>query len=168
MAEFLTNVRTALEQASTLSCTNVLSFEHVVNGPWCRMQRPLLAFGALTFGRLALTSAASLVTGVAAAVQRGPANAHALGRLGLTLMANRLGRGAATSALNDDGLLAVTTASSMANLLAWMTAWQCLTAWLCTAWNVVLARLSCRIRDLLEWRLPTWTVCDDVWRSGAM
>ena len=56
----------------------------------------------------------------------------------------------------------------MADLLAWMTAWQSLPAWLCAARNVVLTRLSCCIRNLLERRLSTWAVCDNVWRSRAM
>jgi hypothetical protein len=115
-------VRAALEQAATLSCADVFSFEHVINGPRCGMQRSLLALDALTLRSLALTSATSLVAGVTATIQRSPANTHALRRLSLALVADRLGRGATTSALNADSLLAVTAVSSMADLFARVTA----------------------------------------------
>ena len=142
VTEFLTYVRAAFEQTTTLPSANMFGFKAFIDWPRCGMQRPLLALGTLTFRSLALASAASLIASMTATIQRHSAHTHALGRLGLALVADRLRRCATTSALNDDVLLAIAAGSSMADLLAWMTAWKCLSARLCTAGNVVLACLS--------------------------
>lgn len=88
------------------------------------MKRPLLALVALAFRSLALAGTASFVAPVTAAVQYHSTNTHTLGCFILTLVAERVGRSAAASALDDDGLLAVSTVACMADLLALMTAWE--------------------------------------------
>ena len=50
----------------------------------------------------------------------------------------------------------------MADLLALMTTWQCLTAWPRTARYVVLTSLPRLVGYLLQWRLSTRTVRDDI------
>jgi len=124
VAELLTNVSATFEQTTTLSRTNVLGFEPVIYRPRCRMKRPLLALVALAFRSLALAGTASFVAPVTAAVQYHSTNTHTLGCFILTLVAERVGRSAAASALDDDGLLAVSTVACMADLLALMTAWE--------------------------------------------
>jgi hypothetical protein len=68
VTEFLTYVCTALKEATALSCTDMFSFEHVIDGPGCRMKGSLLALSTLTLRSLALTSATSLIAGMAATV----------------------------------------------------------------------------------------------------
>lgn len=88
MAELFADVRATLEQAAALTCADVLGFEHVVHRSWCRVQRALLALSALSFGSLAFTGAASLVTAVAATVQECATDAHTLRCFIFTLVAD--------------------------------------------------------------------------------
>lgn len=56
----------------------------------------------------------------------------------------------------------------MADLLALVAAWQCLPAWPSTARYGILTRLSRLIGYLLQWRLPTGTVRNDIRGPRAM
>jgi hypothetical protein len=156
MAQLLAVVATAFECASADPGAEVLSFD--VSRP----RESLLALCRLPLGGLLLAWAAVLSASVAATAEDCLASLEAQRALYLSLVAERGGCGSSTSASHINILDAGWAISKMAFSIAEMTTFQQLLTGLVAMWDRILARGSWLINELLQRRLSTRAVGNNV------
>jgi len=126
VAQLFTKVVAALQGSSTLSSTDVLSFDPIIGRACSGMEWSLLASACEPLDSLPLSRTAMLLARVPAAVQIGPANATALRLCLLALVAYGCRCCPPTTAIDGDGRFAWRAVSRVTDLGTSMVASQSL------------------------------------------
>lgn len=120
VAELLANVISAFQWTTTRTSADVFRLKPIVNGTWGRIYGTAFPFNGHTLSGLAFAGTASFVASMSTTVESDPADAHALRRFDVALVANGCRGRPATLASNLNLFEARTALSRMTKLFTKM------------------------------------------------
>ena len=146
----------------------MLGFKVIANRSRGGVERPLLAFRALSFDSFALSRTAPLIAIVPSTTEASSARPHAVRGLLFALMADSLRNGPSAAAEDVDYFGARSARSGVAYGQAFVTTGQLFEAGLRAIRYRVVAGFARCVGELVELCLATRAMCDNIGRTKAV